>query len=113
MSEIQDFRHGLRPTALPQLELTRAPYTHRCKCNEAVTMVLPVGSGVIVWRCKCGKVHRYDFGEAPPSVIQQCGSLQAKRPPIQHKCQDCGLEDWLFIPPGDGELRWSCKCWSV
>jgi hypothetical protein len=104
----------LTPGGPPSMDLDREPIVHRCPmCKRQSAIIVPKGAGKMVWRCPCGMNRNLDWGKAPALDVGGAGALRLQRRPLRHECQDCGLNDWIVLPPGGGDIRWECKCGSV
>lgn len=109
-------QHGLITpgTGNPVMDLDRAPTIHYCpKCRRESVLILPKGPGKAIWRCPCGMTNNLDWGKVPAGQKAGAGAVKLARRPMQHECQDCGLNDWIVLPPGGGDFQWQCACGSV
>jgi len=54
---------GMVRPEMKSLVVHRKPIQIVCECKHEETIVLPLGSGLLLWKChKCNQPWRFDFG---------------------------------------------------
>lgn len=54
---------GMTPMQEKRLIIQRKPIEVICSCKKKEVIVLPSGSGLLLWKCyKCGQRWRFDYG---------------------------------------------------